>query len=695
MVRNGSKNMSELLLELFSEEIPAMMQKPAAEGYKKIFTAMLQESSIDGDVQVFTGSRRITIYIKNLPNLMPAKEVVIRGPKVSAPAQAIEGFCRSNNIKQDDLVQISVQGQIYYEFVKKTPATNIQILLKNIIPKAIARYVWPKSMRWGEHDMKWIRPLRNILCIFDSELLEIQYGHLTANNITYGHRFLAPEAIEINSFAQYQDLLKDKFVIIDQAERRQMIEDGLTSLAQTRHLTIRQDDRLLEEVTGLVEYPTVMIGRIADQFMSLPKEALVSSMRTHQKYFSSLKKFATYNEFGIYEDFAPFFLFVSNMLNEDIIVAGNEKVLNARLADAQYFFDQDRTCSLESRLAKLEKITFYAGLGNLKQKTDRIVEIGRFKTYQQPRHYVENLIKAAELCKTDLTTEMVGEFPELQGIIGYYYAQAEGLEYQITEAIRDHYLPHGSTGRLPDGGIAIVLALLDKLDSLVGFFLIGQAPTGSRDPYALKQQASAIIRLMLALKTSNIKELIGVVINVYIESLGVEITEQEVLKSNILNFLQERARYHFNSEGYDQQLVKAVVNFDIEESLEITARKLEYLKDFLAGDGANLPIIYKRADNILKGNDIVGELDSTVFTSEYEIQLFQILENIAKPLDGYIKQLAFDVALIELLKILNPLNEFFDNVMVKDPDPKIANNRLLLLKMVTQLFDKVAKFELL
>ncbi|WP_375331781.1 glycine--tRNA ligase subunit beta [Candidatus Tisiphia endosymbiont of Temnostethus pusillus] len=679
--------MSELLLELFSEEIPALMQKNAAESYKTIFTTILQESELVADVQLYVGSRRIAVHITNLPKSILPKEITIRGPKVSATQQAIEGFCRSNNIEQNKLSTLLVQGQLYYIIAKSSIETDIRVLLQEIIPKAISKYIWSKSMYWGNYDISWIRPLRNILCIFDGEILAIKYGHLTANNITFGHRFLSPEPITIDSFSEYQNKLRESNVIIDQEERKEIIKSQLSKIANTLNLVIKDDEKLLEEVTGLVELPVVMAGKIPEIFLQLPSEVLVSSMRTHQKYFS------TFDQAG---NFAPYFLFVSNMRHDqNVIISGNEKVLAARLSDALYFYQQDLSNSLESKLPKLEQITFHAKLGSIKQKTERIDDICN---YLMPGN--QDLQVAAKLCKSDLTTEMVGEFPELQGIMGYYYAKAEGLNDQIALAIRDHYKPQGPSDNLPMGNSAI-LAIADKLDSLVGLILIGEEPNGSRDPYSLRRQALGIIRIILANKLNiDIKELVAYVVHLYqtmFEDVKGGGHDSGLNKTSqiILEFLEERAKYYFKNH-YDISLINAVLDFDIERDLVISEIKLGALQKFLAGvDGENLLTIYKRANNILEGSNIEGEVDQKAFISQYEQQLFLSLGVISKQIDSSIVEKDFTKTLSLLLEILKPVNEFFDNVMVKDQDRNIANNRLLLLRMVTQLFDKLAKFSFL
>ncbi|KAJ6645041.1 Glycine--tRNA ligase beta subunit [Pseudolycoriella hygida] len=455
------------------------MQKNAAESYKDIFTTILQENDITSQVQLYIGPRRIAVHISDLPSILPPKEMEIRGPKITAPDSAITGFCRANNIERKKLSTSLVQGQLYYIINKKTAVMEVQSLLAQIILKAISKYTWPKSMRWGNYDISWVRPIRNILCIFDGKILPVKYGHLQANNITFGHRFINPEPLIINDFADYRAKLIKAHVVLSQIERMELIKKQLEFIGQSLNLIIKEDKKLLEEVTGLVEFPVVMLGKIPEKFLTLPTEVLVSSMKSHQKYFN------TFDQSG---NFAPYFLFVSNMPSDrEMIIKGNEKVLAARLSDALYFYQQDLSSTLESRLAKLEQITFHAKIGTMRQKVVRIGDICRLIS---PENQSENqdLQIAVRFCKSDLTSEMVGEFPELQGIMGYYYAKAEGLSHEIASAIRDHYKPQGPLDEVPIGSAAII-AMADKLDNLIGLILAGEEPSGSRDPYSLRRQA--------------------------------------------------------------------------------------------------------------------------------------------------------------------------------------------------------------
>ncbi|HJD58229.1 MAG TPA: glycine--tRNA ligase subunit beta [Rickettsia endosymbiont of Ceroptres masudai] len=668
--------MSELLLELFSEEIPAFMQKNAEEGYLNIFTKIFEENEIFAKVQLFAGPRRITLYATHLPKVTLPKETGIKGPSIDAPEAAINGFCKAHNVSKLELSTKLINNQLYYFFVKKTEEREIKEILPEIIIEAINKYSWAKSMFWGDYNIKWVRPLRNILCIFDGEVLSLQFGHLTANNITYGHRLTDNKKLEVTDFEDYKNKLSENHVILERTKREEIIKTGLLELANSHNLNIKEDNRLIEEVAGLSEFPVVLLGTIPQKFLALPKEVLISSMRTHQKYF------CLFDKEGI---FAQYFLFVSNgrFANADLVIKGNEKVLSARLSDALYFYKQDIAKTLESRLGKLEAVTFHAKLGNLREKIDRIIKICK---HIAPNN--KELITAAKLCKSDLVSEMVGEFPDLQGIMSYYYAKHEGLGEEVAAAIKDHYKPQGLSDNVPSGNAAL-LALDDKVDSLVGLMIAGEAPTGSGDPYALRRQALGIIRIILENKLElNLNDLISFSINLYRDS-------SHKNKDLIISFFEERAKFYFKND-YDIALINAVLDLRMEDELVSISLKLNALQKFLAEDaGKQLLNAYKRASNIIGDQKIIGLVDTSLFSTQPEKELFEVIQKISPQIIDSITDKDYKKALNLLSSLLVPTTSFFDNVLVNDPDPKIAENRLSLLQNICELFDKIAKFCLL
>lgn len=670
--------MSELLLELFSEEIPAMMQQKAARAYKDIFSKYFVKNEISFDkINVYVGPRRVTIHAVGIPLELAASTKELKGPKISAPKQAIEGFCRSNNIVSNDLAVKEIKGIEFYVYVQEIKAQNIKDILYKTLQEPIAEYVWPKSMYWGNYEIKWVRPLQNILCIFDGDVVPIEYSHLIANNKSFGHRFMSPSEITVNNFLEYKTRLANNFVILDSDERRGYIKQEILASAAQLNLVVKEDEALLEEVVGLAEYPQVMVGKINQKFLSVPSEVLVSAMRGHQKYFS------LFNKNG---DFAPYFLFVSNIKSDDpsVIVSGNEKVLSARLADALYFYEQDLKTTLKSKAARLEKVIFHAKLGNLKEKTARIAKIVQFID-----SYNKDAELAASLCKSDIVSEVVDEFPNLQGIMGYYYAKAESINEEAAKAIRDHYKPQGPSDEIPTGAAAI-LALADKVDSLCGLMLAGEIPSGSKDPFALRRQALGIVRIILGNNLSiKLKDLIMFTLNEYKHKIEVEGEH----KKSILSFVEERVR-HFFKEQYDVVLIAAVLDLEQESNLNEVQIKLQALKTFLSGnDGEDLLIAYKRASNILGNTELKGEIDETAFITDHESTLFNYIKDYAAQIDAALSSKNYSESLRLLASMRKPISSFFDNVMVKDEDSSIANNRMLLLAKVKQIFNKIAKFD--
>lgn len=664
--------MAELLLELYVEEIPALMQKGAEEGYRDIYTKALKEADISYEsLNVYIGPRRIALHVEGLPDKLDAKAIEVKGPKTSAPDQALEGFCRSNSITKDQLTE--KDGCYYYE--KKIDAKPLTDILPDLLSSSIGKYVWPKSMHWGSYKIKFVRPLMNILCIFDGKVLDMEYGHLKSNNKSYGHRFASYEAFDVKSFAEYKDKLEKSNVILDRNERLKLIQEGIAMQEKQHNIKAIDDAKLLNEVSGLSEHVTVLAGRINEKFMHIPAEALVSSMKSHQKYFPC------YDAKG---EFAPYFIFVSNVPGKDDseILEGNEKVLSARLADALYFFEQDQKIKLEDR--DLSKIVFHANVGTMKDKVERLIAISEYLDQGN-----KNLSKAASLCKADLVTEMVGEFPELQGVMGYYYAKLEGLDEEIAAAIRDHYKPQGADD-LPTG-LSAKLALADKIDSLVALMIAGERATGSKDPFALRRMALGIIKIILAEKMDiKLGNLIDFASSLHIE--GSNIGGKPLSLDDVVLFIQDRLRNYYKEE-YGPDLVKAGIDLALEDNLLITDSKMKALKAFTENTRAQeLLAIYRRVTNILEDEDY-GKTDEGLFTKEEEKALHNKMLEIVPKVKSHVESNHFDKALQEILELQVPLSSFFDNVIVNDEDAKIAQNRKSMLKSLSNLFKQIAHFE--
>lgn len=670
--------MSELLLELFSEEIPALMQVSALEAYQKIFENFLSQYNIKYEsIKTFCGPRRITICIQGLPTHIEAAQTEIKGPKIDAPENAIEGFCQSNKITKDQLTISRIKDVEYYLFIQKTEAREISSLFSESLSELISAYTWPKSMYWGKSEFKWIRPLRNILCLFNGQVVEFNYAHLSSNNQTYGRRFTKNSntgpLLEVSNFADYQQKLYDNFVILDHNTRSKIIEAEIYKVANNNNLKARVSDKLLQEVTGLVEWPNVMIGQIEEKFLELPVEVLVSSMETNQKYFCLIQ-----NE----KRMSSSFIFVADgeFGDPQLVINGNQKVLYARLSDALYFYEQDLKKPIEKQLESLKQVIFHAKLGNLYEKSLRLQQIVQFIA---PSNH--ELAKAALLCKIDITSEMVGEFPNLQGIMGYYYAVAHGESENFAHIIKNHYKPQGIKDECPTSNAAL-LSLADKIDNLTGLILAGEEPTGSKDPFALRRQALGIIRLILDNNLSiNIVKLIDCSLSLYPHS-------NSSVQEKILNFLEDRIK-NYLKEQYPQNVIFSVLDLTKQDDLLKIASKIRYLSSIFNNEiNTTFIAIYRRMNNILSSKEINLSINKGLFQHESEQLLHNFLHQNISKLQQATKEENYELICQILLSAEKPLSNFFDNVMVKAEDLNIANNRLALLKNVKNLFDQFADF---
>jgi glycyl-tRNA synthetase beta chain len=663
--------MKELLLECYSEEIPASLQQSAKEGFAQIFANFFDKNNVKFQaIKTYAGPCRITLHISGLEFV--ALSEVIRGPRLDVAANVLDGFCSKYKISVNDLIIKTENDATYYYLHKKNYATLESLLISNI-PKLLASYTWPKSMYWGNYDIKWIRPLKNILCILDGKILAIEYGHLKANNITFGHKFFSNSQLEVESFDDYAKKLNANSVIFDQDDRKKTICTQLEDLCIKHELVLNSDSKLLEEVIGLVEYPTVLLGDVPEEFMILPAELLISCLKNHQKYFTCNQNNKLANKF----------LFVCNSPIKDFtkIIQGNEKVLYARLSDALYFYNQDLKHTLESRLPALEKVIFHSKLGTMRSKIFRIQELCK---YLYPDD--QELHLAAKLCKCDLVSQIVQEFSELQGIISKYYAIADGLSSNIANAIAGHYRPQGAVDEVPNG-VAATLSLVDKLDSLVGLFLAQEKATSSKDPYGLRRSAIGILRTILKHQLPiNLEKLIIHSIKLYSKT----IQPQEDTFDSIKSFILDRLK-NLLSKTYSAKLIDCVLDDDLSLIADIET-KIEKLADFCKTQ--NWEIIfgaYKRIANILdkKTSNKLNKdsVKTELFSSKYEQDLFDAANTISINSQDLIQNIMSLNALVE------PINQFFDNVLVNDKHAAVAQNRQYLSRYLISIFEQVLSFK--
>ena len=687
--------MAELLLELLSEEIPARMQARAAASLGELVGGALDEAGLaHGSLATYSTPRRLVLVVRDLPTRQPDVEIERRGPRVGAPAQALDGFLGSLGVDDYRLdEQDERKGKVYVaRFTRQGQPSRA--VLGPLLVDVLSRFPWPKSMRWGDGPVRWVRPLHGIVCLLDGEVVPLSFGPVSAGSTTFGHRFLAPGPVAVHGFADYRDKLAAAYVELDAAERTRRIAAGADRLADAARLRVRQDPGLLNELAGLVEWPVALLGRIEQSFMDLPQEVLVTSMRQHQKYLALEDREGR---------LAPRFVIVANLVAEDpsAIVAGNERVLRARLWDAKFFWDQDRKAPLASRLPGLDGMVFHARLGSLGDKVRRLEALAPKLAAGVPGAEQAAARRAAALCKADLATGMVGEFPELQGIMGCYYARDAGEPDSVATAIAEHYAPQGPGDRCPTAPVSVVIALADKLDTLVGFFAIGEKPTGSKDPFALRRAALGVLRLILENQLRlPLRAAFGQALAGY--AGRVPDLDRETVAAELLDFFADRLKVHLREKGVRHDLVSAVFAAGQDDDLIRLLAKVDALRDFLAtDDGANLLVAHRRASNIVRieekrdGRSFAGEPESDRLRQHEEQALYVRLTGVDDEIAGALGREAFTEAMAALAGLRRPVDAFFDRVTVNAEDPALRENRLRLLAKIRSALGTVADFSLI
>ena len=670
--------MPDLLLELLSEEIPARMQKGAGLDLERLVVGALSDRGLlfEG-IKTFSGPRRLTLAIGGLPAKQADVREEVKGPKTDAPEAALDGFLKKVGLSRDRLkIEKTPKGDVYIAVIEREGRETAAVLAE-ILPEALARLPWPKSMRWKEGvAARWVRPLHSILCTFDGETVPFSFAGVSSGRHTKGHRFMAPEKIEVRRFDDYAAQLRKAHVVLDAEERAAIIFEGVKQAAFIHGLELIEDEGLLTEVAGLVEWPVILTGIIEDRFMEVPPEILQTSMRTHQKYFALRDPPTSKNKAG---RMANRFALVANMVAGDggrEIVAGNERVLRARLSDAKFFWDEDRKRTLDSRVEDLKGVIFHAKLGTQYERVGRIEALAEeiaTKIGADPR----KAKRAGRLCKGDLTTGMVGEFPELQGVMGRYYALHDGEDPEIAGAVRDHYKPLGPSDAVPADPISSCVALADKLDSLTGFFAVGEKPTGSGDPFALRRAALGVIRIILEKRLR----------------LPLDVSGE------LLSFFADRLKVALREKGIRHDLIDAVFALSQEDDLVRLVARVEALQDFLkTDDGANLLAGYKRAANILKVEEkkdkktFIGEVDERKLSEPAEKALHAALTKSLAEIAPALAREDFAGAMHHMAALRVPVDAFFDCVKVNAEEPKIRENRLHLLAALRAAIHRIGDF---
>ncbi len=684
--------MAELFLEIFSEEIPARMQAKARADLERLVCAALKDAGLAYENAVtYTTPRRLALKIDGVPLTTPDVSEERRGPRADAPEKAIEGFLRGAGLSRDDLVEREdKKGTFLYAVIERKGGEAADVIA-SFMPDIIRNFPWPKSQRWGEGSLKWVRPLHSIACLLDGKIVKFEVGGIKSDHFTHGHRFMSPEPIEINGLVDYSKKLRKAHVMVDHDERADTIRQHCKDLAKSNGLEWVEDEGLLTEVAGLVEWPVALMGSFDKSFMQVPEEVLILTMKKDQKYFV-LRNPKT-------GKLAPHFITVSNIDAKDggdFVRAGNERVLSARLSDAKFFWEQDLKVKLEDNVAKLSDIVFHDKLGTVAERVERIKALSGYLAKEMGCD-VKQAERAAELSKADLVSNMVGEFADLQGVMGRYYALEAGEPAEVADAIRDHYAPKGPDDMCPSALVSVAVALAEKIDTLVGFFGADMKPTGSKDPFALRRAALGVIRLITE---NDIRLNLNSVFRDHVDlpqSYGWPNDLNLTTRIALISFIAERLKVQQRTKGVRHDLIDAVYSLG-GNNLVIILRRVEALNTLVnSDDGVNLLAGYKRAANILKIEEKKDEkylpvVDENLLTEPEEMKLYKALliaqENATTAMDAE----DFEGAMSALSKLRAPTDAFFDKVTVNDENATVRANRLALLSSIRSSIDMVADF---
>ena len=685
--------MSDFFLELFSEEIPSSLQKKLREDLLESFNKLFREKFISfKKSSSYSTPNRLIIVFENLQKQIILKSEEIKGPNINAPKVALEGFIRSNDISKKDLFKKKIDKGEFYFFKLKSKKLNTHDLLEESIPLLLQKIQWKKSMKWGEFDLYWGRPLKSILAVLNRTKLIFDFHHLASSNSTFIDKEYEEKKKIFTNFKEYNNFFKKFNIIIDQEQRKNLIEKKLSEISNKKNIKIENNPKLLEEVVDLTDQPNVIVCEFDRKFLNIPKEILIITMQHHQKYFPTFdKKGNITNEF----------LVVTNKKDiKGLIKLGNERVVEARLSDAEFFWQKDKSQNLVKRVSKLKSMNYFKGLGTYFDKVQRMRKLGGMLS-DELLISKEKVELSASICKVDLISELVGEFPELQGIMGGYFAKAQGFEKGVSLAISEQYLPAGFNSKVPKKPYSIALSLADKIDTLVGFFGINHKPTSSKDPFALRRLALGIIKTIIENKKDfKIRDLISYSSSLYFDQDFK--FENQFLQKELTNFLMDRLKFYMKEEKIPHDIIQASTNsLNLDQSVVIFDKSKFLYKIIDKSEGIDLISSYKRASNILdselKGNkiDLSNTTDPGIFKTELEKNLFKKINELRKYFQSINKDENFEQSLTNLADSKKVIFDFFDNVIVNDQDPAIKKNRLELIQMLCKTFDNYVNFSLI
>ena len=682
--------MAEFFLELFSEEIPANLQARSRvlllESFKKLFEE--KEISSKKSASYSTPNRLIVVF-DGLSKEIEQKSEEIKGPNTSSPEKAKEGFLRSNQIVENDLYKKKTEKGEFYFFKRLSKKTSTINLLQEYTPLILDKLQWKKSMKWGVYKLSWARPLKSILAVFDNKNLNFKFHHLVSSNTSFIDKDFEDKKKIFKDFKKYKAFFNQSGVIIDHISRKEFIKKEIDKISKKKNLVIEKNEKLLEEVTNIVEKPNLLVCKFDEKFLSIPKEILIITMQYHQKYFPT---------FDLKGKITNEFLVVANKKDTaGYIKLGNERVVEARLSDAQFFWEKNKSQNLVKQVSKLKTMNYFKGLGTYFDKIQRMRKLGGMISDELliSKDQVE---LSASICKVDLISDLVGEFPELQGIMGGYFAEVQGFDKNISLAVREHYLPTGLDRKKKKKPFSIALALADKIDTLVGFFGINQKPSSSKDPYALRRSALGVIKLMIDNnKGFKIKDLVSYSISLH-KDQGFKLFNESVQKE-LLNFLIERLKYYMREKEIRVDIIEASVSsYDLDDMNKIYKKASTLHKIINQQIGEDIVSCYKRASNILdselkgKNFEISNTTDPGIFKNDYEKNLLKKINELRKYFTGVNKDEDYMQSLTNLAESKKVIFDFFDNVKVNDEDKNTKKNRLELLQMLCRTFDNYIIF---
>ena len=682
--------MAELFIELFSEEIPATLQIDARQKIKKILEEKLQKKEINfKSSKSFSTPKRLVILIDGIPEIIEQKKKVIKGPKIDAPELALEGFVKSNNLSKSDIYKKKLEKGEFYFAETKPKVINILKELQTIIPETLQAYSWKKSMKWSFHDLSWGRPLKSIIALFNNKLVNFNFFHLKSGDLTSIDGINETKSKKINNFKSYLNILKSQNIILDQEKRKNMVIKKMDSICNIRKLKNNFNEKLIEEVVNLVENPNIIVGKFDEIYLKVPQEILIVTMQQQQKYFPL---------FDESNKLTNIFLLVSNLPDKkSYIKIGNQRVIEARLSDAKFFWDKNKKQNLVKQIGKLKNLSFFNQLGTFYDRTQRLRKLASLISDQLNLNK-EKLEIAASICKADLVSDLVGEYPELQGVMGKYFAIEQGFDEDVSLAISDHYLPIGFNSDVPKRPIGSAVALIDKIDMLVGFFGIDEKPTSSKDPFALRRTAIGLLRIIIENKLNiQIKDLINCSIIIYKEQ-NVEFSNEFVVK-DILFFLMERFKNLLKDKKIRNDIIEAAsASHSGDDFLELYKKCLTINKNISKDVCKNIIGTYKRASNIidqeLKNNkrNIMGQPELFLFKKDEEKHLYSKINEIREYFLTTRKRESYDQTLKILAEAKSTTDNFFDNVIVNDKNLDIKKNRLELLQMFCKTYNNFIDF---